>query len=67
MNTSSKSNLTGWTEVQQSYKILSQIGAGSYGTVIKAQCLATDELVAIKYMTNFCDQVYDCRKVLREI
>jgi serine/threonine protein kinase len=42
------------------------LGQGSYGEVVKAKCKATEELVAIKYVSDF-DNEYDCVKAIREI
>lgn len=60
-------NQTEWAEVRKSYKLLSQIGEGGYGIVVKAKCLKTGESVAIKHMTDFNQREYSTRKVLREI
>lgn len=56
-----------WTEVTGLYKLLSYIGEGSYGMVIKGHCRRTETPVAIKLVQNFTKYDYDCVKLIREI
>lgn len=49
------------------YKLLSYIGEGSYGTVIKGYCRNTETPVAIKLVQNFTKYEYDCVKLIREV
>lgn len=35
-------------KLMNDYKVLSLIGQGTYGTVLKAECIKTGEIVAIK-------------------
>ena len=56
-----------WNDVTHLYKLLSFIGEGSYGTVIKGYCRNTETPVAIKLVSNFTKYEYDCVKLIREI
>ena len=56
-----------WTEVMKNYSILEKVGEGSYGQVFKAQCVFTDQIVAIKHVKGFRKHDYDCVKLVREI
>ena len=56
-----------WALVRTQYKIISLIGQGTYGTVVRAKCVESGNLVAIKHLTNFSDKKQGCIKVLREI
>ena len=56
-----------WADVEESYKILSQLGERGYGTVKKARSIASGNLVAIKHLTNFSYNKYYTLKVFREI
>ncbi len=51
----------------EKYLIVEQLGTGSFGEVVKAQCRVTGNYVAIKKITNAFIDVYMARKVLREI
>lgn len=56
-----------WTEVTGLYKLVSFVGEGSYGIVIKGHCRRTETPVAIKLIQNFTKYDYDCVKLIREI
>ena len=56
-----------WTEVKKYYSIIEKIGEGSFGQVYKAQCLHTDQIVAIKHIKGFSKHDYDCVKLVREV
>ena len=56
-----------WAEVMKYYSIIEKVGEGSYGQVFKAQCLITDQMVAIKHIAGFSKHDYDCVKLVREI
>ena len=59
-------NLRGW-KVGSKYKLIKQIGIGSYGSVVKAKNIKTGEFVAIKRIKNLFDDLIDGKRVLREI
>ena len=56
-----------WNEVTHLYKLVSLIGEGSYGTVVKGYCRSTETPVAIKLVASFTKFEYDCVKLIREI
>ena len=56
-----------WKQLKPDYKLLEEMGQGSYGQVLKAQNRKTKELVAIKLMKNIFSDEYSARKTLREI
>jgi serine/threonine protein kinase len=56
-----------WSILTPNYKIGTILGHGSYGTVVKAKNLKTNEYVAIKLIKNFNKNEYAMVKVLREI
>ena len=56
-----------WIDVEKYYKVLETLGEGGYGTVKKALRLSTGSYVAIKHMTDFSDNTYRCKQVLREV
>lgn len=65
MNTMS-SNFRDW-KTGKNYKIIKQIGIGSYGSVVKAKNIKTGKNVAIKRIKNLFDDLIDGKRVLREI
>lgn len=56
-----------WTEVIGLYKLVSFVGEGSYGVVIKGFCRRTKTPVAIKLIQNYTKFDYECVKLIREI
>lgn len=56
-----------WLEVLDHYELKSYLGKGSFGTVMKAECKVSGQIVAIKHLTDFSKYDYDCCKVIREI
>ena len=56
-----------WLHVMDQYQIMQEIGQGSFGSVIKANCKSTGQDVAIKLIKDFQKYDYDCCKVIREI
>ena len=56
-----------WKNVRKDYKLLEEMGQGSYGQVIKAMKRDTKQVVAIKLMKNIFLDSYQARKTLREI
>jgi serine/threonine protein kinase len=53
--------------VLRSYDILELSGQGSYGSVVKAVCRFTGDIVAIKLVKNFRNHSYSLIKIVREI
>ena len=54
-------------DVGPNYKIIKQLGAGSYGIVCEGRHVPTGELVAIKHVTKIFDDIIDSKRLLREI
>lgn len=53
--------------VQPDYKLIEELGTGSYGEVIKAVHIKTGTTVAIKFMKGLSDSLYRNRQLLSEI
>lgn len=49
------------------YQILGLLGEGSFGQVVRAMHLATKKIYAIKLVRNIFENLYEAKKVLREI
>ena len=49
------------------YELLEGLGAGTFGFVTKARCLASGEVVAIKMLTELCQDTYQAKKLVSEI
>lgn len=56
-----------WQHVRVKYKLIEEMGEGSYGQVLKAMNRETKQIVAIKFMKNTFSDSYQARKTLREI
>lgn len=56
-----------WKTIVSRYELSTYIGAGSFGQVIKARCMRTGKMVAIKQISNIFRNSYETRKVIREI
>lgn len=56
-----------WKTILDWYEIKEVVGAGSYGSVVKASCKFTGEIVAIKMVQNFTEHSYQLVKIIREI
>lgn len=58
-----------WSDpaIKQNYKLLEELGKGSFGTVVKAKDRKTGQKVAIKLMRDVSKSSYSLRKLLREI
>jgi serine/threonine protein kinase len=56
-----------WKQIESQYTIISKIGEGTFGTVVKAQNNQTNEIVAIKLIKDFTKSSYHCRQVVREL
>eukprot|EP01039_Chlorochromonas_danica_P018368 gene18368-22061_t len=54
-------------EVTSQYDIVSKLGRGSYGEVVKAKNRITEAVVAIKQMKNVFDDPIDATRAYREI
>lgn len=56
-----------WSKVSSKYKLLSIIGFGTFGQVVEAQNKSTNEIVAIKLISNiFRNELY-LKKVISEV
>ena len=53
--------------IKRKYEVIEMVGNGSYGTVMKAKCLKTGDLVALKVMKSQPKMEYEIIKLLREI
>ena len=56
-----------WSDLSDTYNIKCMLGTGTFGTVVKAQNRHTGQMVAIKCIENSLNDVYQVKKVLREI
>jgi serine/threonine protein kinase len=56
-----------WKEIFNDYILGEKLGEGTYGTVMKGVCRATNQDVAIKFIDGFAHHDYELVKVLREI
>lgn len=62
-----KTTTPAWKLVETEYELLEQLGQGSYGQVIKAQHKQTGKMCAIKYIKDVFFNIYEAKKILREI
>ena len=53
--------------IQTGFKILENLGQGTYGTVMKAQCQETKQVYAVKLIDGAFETPYRARQLLREI
>ena len=56
-----------WKHAQNDYEFIQLIGVGSYGEVVQARNKQTDQIVAIKLLKDIFNNIYDCKKIVREI
>ena len=56
-----------WHEVFNDYTLVEKLGEGTYGTVMKGVCRASNQTVAIKMIEGFAHYDYELIKLLREI
>ena len=56
-----------WKTITKKYQLISHIGQGAFGQVVKAKNFSTGDFVAIKQIKNIFRNYYECRKVMREI
>ena len=56
-----------WSVIKTEYKILKVLGTGTFGKVVKANQISTDKTVAIKMISCDFENLYNLKKVLREI
>lgn len=54
-------------DLKGKYKIEKEIGAGSYGSVVRARHAVTGQVVAVKRVTNLFDDLVDGKRTLREL
>jgi serine/threonine protein kinase len=53
--------------MQSDYNLIANLGQGSYGEVVSAECIVTGQMVAIKFISEITENEYDWVKVVREI
>ena len=56
-----------WLCLEDKYKVIKELGQGTYGTVYLAERRIDGEKVAIKHLREVFKHDYMTRKVLREI
>jgi serine/threonine protein kinase len=56
-----------WAVAFKNYNLQKVLGAGSYGKVVLAICKTTGRSVAIKFISGFFANEYECVKVAREL
>ena len=56
-----------WGLLTGDYKLMSIIGSGSFGQVVKAKHRKSGKTVAIKLIDNIFSNLYDSIKVVREV
>ena len=54
-------------DLKGKYTLLKRLGKGSYGSVCLAQCNITNQRVAIKSVKGIFENIYDAKRILREI
>lgn len=54
-------------DLKKKYVVEKEIGAGSYGSVVRARNPATGQVVAIKRIMNLFDDIIDGKRTLREL
>ena len=59
-------NLPNW-DLKGKYTLLKRLGKGSYGSVCLAQSNQTGQKVAIKSIKGIFEDIYDAKRILREI
>lgn len=59
-------NLPNW-DLKGKYTLLKRLGKGSYGSVCLAQSNSTGAMVAIKSVKGIFEDIYDAKRILREI
>lgn len=56
-----------WNTITNDYELISPLGIGSFGQVMKARHISSGEYVAIKLMKNLFDSIYSSKKLMSEI
>ena len=56
-----------WATITEEYELLSPLGAGAFGEVMKARHIKSNKTVAIKLMTNLFNHLYTSKKIVSEI
>ena len=56
-----------WKHAQKDYIFIQLIGVGAYGEVVQAKHKHTNQIVAIKLLRQLFENIYDSKKVIREI
>lgn len=56
-----------WQHIQKDYLIVSRLGKGCYGEVAEAIHIPSGRSVAVKLITDIFTDVYELKKVIREI
>ena len=56
-----------WSTITEEYELLSSLGSGGFGEVMKARHIKSNKTVAIKLMTCLFDHLYTSKKLVSEI
>jgi serine/threonine protein kinase len=50
-----------WKEIELDYEVVSVLGKGAFGTVAKARCRLTSQIVAIKLLQDCFGSIYSSK------
>eukprot|EP00929_Paragymnodinium_shiwhaense_P059457 TRINITY_DN29777_c0_g2_i1.p1 TRINITY_DN29777_c0_g2~~TRINITY_DN29777_c0_g2_i1.p1 ORF type:complete len:393 (+),score=111.50 TRINITY_DN29777_c0_g2_i1:142-1320(+) len=54
-------------KVPKQFEMIKKVGSGAYGTVVSFQDTKTGQKVAVKKITDFCHDLVDGKRILREV